>query len=52
MNGNAPAFVLTERALRKNPLPKRPQYLRMLADPLTADLIDAAVDALGYMVKR
>jgi hypothetical protein len=52
MNGNAPAFVFNERALRKRPFPKRPDYLRMLADPLTADLIDAAADALGYMVKR
>jgi hypothetical protein len=52
MNGNAPAFVLNERALLKKPFPRRPDSLRMLADPLTADLIDAAIDALGYMVKR
>lgn len=52
MNGNAPAFVLTERALRKKPFPRRPQFLRTLADPLTADRIDAAVGALGYMVRR
>lgn len=52
MNGNAPAFVLNERALRKKPFPRYPELMRMLADPLTADLIDAAAGTLGYMVKR
>ncbi|HRN61789.1 MAG TPA: RES family NAD+ phosphorylase [Luteimonas sp.] len=52
MNGNAGAYALNERALRTDPFPATPDSHRMLADPLTADRIDAAAANLGYMVKR
>lgn len=52
MNGNAGAFALTERALRKAPFPRTPNVIRMLADPLIADLIDEAAEDLRYMVHR
>lgn len=52
MNGNAVAYVLNERALRKRPFPRTPDFHRTLADPLIADLIDAAADTVGYLVKR
>lgn len=52
MNGNAEAYALNERALRSGPFPPTPDSNRMLADSLTADLVDAAAANVGYMVKR
>jgi RES domain len=52
MNANADAFALNERALNKTPFPPTPSVIRMLADPLIADLIDAAAEDLRYMVRR
>ncbi len=52
MNANAAAFALNERALKKAPFPPTPSVIRMLADPLIADLIDAAAEDLRYMVRR
>lgn len=52
MNGNAHAYALYERALVKAPFPKTPGVNRMLADPLIADLIDAAAENVGYIVRR
>lgn len=52
MDGNAVAYALTERALQREPFPRRPESLRMLADPLMADLVDAAAHRVGYAVMR
>jgi hypothetical protein len=52
MNGNADAFALNERAVKKSAWPRNPKLNRMLADPLIADLIDAAAEDIGYMVRR
>jgi hypothetical protein len=52
MNGNADAFALNERALEKAPFPPTPNVNRKLADPLIADLIDAAAEDIRYIVRR
>ncbi len=52
MNGNADAFAFNERALGKGSFPPSPSVIRMLADPLIADLIDAAAEDLRYMAPR
>jgi hypothetical protein len=42
----------TLRGSIKTPFPPTPNVNRMLADPLIADLIDAAAEDLRYMVRR
>ena len=52
MNGNAISYALNERAQGKGPFPTTPSFIRPLADPYIADLIDEAANVLGYLVKR
>ncbi len=48
MNGNAPAFALTDRAETLGVLPLKPAFNRALADAALTDLVAAAADDLGY----
>lgn len=48
MNGNAPAFALTDRAEALDVLPLKPEFNRALADAALTDLVAAAAEDLGY----
>lgn len=48
MNGNAPAYALTERVLNSDALPDDPDFNRPLVDPTLVNLLDEAATVLAY----
>jgi len=49
--GGAPAFALTERALRAPLLPAHPEFHRALADDILLDPLKHAAQSIGYALR-